>query len=369
LVFRFNTSDIAEMREDLNEVADRATELYDKGVVTLDEARAMVELPPIDGGTEIKTVAAPVAIEGSRYEGKADDINSDGPIGEYDEAGIMERELKKEFERQKAASAAMIAKGLTPDMAVIGASLGAVITNALSEVYEVKYKADYAAITGATGPQIDRAYDVVSHKLKQTIADQSIIISNETLDYTGKSLTQMQTKIRSALVEAGIEGDNTKESYIKALTEGSDRVFDEATDYRAKRIAITESSRAMNDAQTIAGSESGVVQGWVPDVKADACELCQVYDSDNKPTGQPLYPYTSAADADAQIGIYGGSVPPFHPNCKCGKIEVFIDETAPRYASMAKLPQEGKKVQEPSESKKKKTTLNQFISDLVEETE
>ena len=174
------------------------------------------------------------------------------------------------------------------------------------------------------------------------------------------------------MISAGVEGDNTSVAITKALTEGSDRVFDNAKDFRARRIAITESARATHAADIMAASDSGIVQGFMPIISSDACERCQVYDENNQPTGKALFPYTSIDDAVSNMFEYDGrSMPPFHPNCACTVETVFIDEPTPDHPSGVPLEQIGKKEPDkprrrPGGQKPKAEPIDKFLESVVE---
>ena len=183
-----------------------------------------------------------------------------------------------------------------------------------------------------------------------------------------KNLDETLGALRQELVKQGVRGPNT----VKALTEGVKRVFQNASDFRARTIAITESARATNDANIIAATGSGVVQGFRPLVSPDACELCQVYDGAN-PTGEPLFPFTNTEDAGKQIGQYDErSLPPYHPNCRCTTVPVLITEPTPQAASATAVPQNGQRKAEtprprPAGRPDPAKPLNQFVRNTVKE--
>jgi len=352
--------------------------MYKAGIVTKDEARAIVELEPAteDGGSFFSApapvVAAPVEEKPEDLEGKADKPPKKAPAanGGFDDEKELENTLKAEFARQQAAVKAIIAKGLTPDMALIGKETGPVISMTLESIVGRNYKKALAKL-GADAVTVENSFNVVLPTLRNAVAKQAIQISDATLTTTGKSLEETISKIRSSLVSAGIEGDNTSAAITKALTEGSDRIFDNAKDFRARRIAVTESSRAQHAAEVQAATDSGIVQGFEFVVSSDACELCQVYDAENNPTGKALVPYTAIGDASAQIGEYDGkTIPPIYPNCRCTMVPVFTDEKAPA-VSMQANEQLGTRAAEtphsrPGGNKPHAEPIDQFVREVTE---
>lgn len=171
---------------------------------------------------------------------------------------------------------------------------------------------------------INEAFKVIRPEVEIRINNQVTKLSTSTLRTTQKNINTAIAKTRAALAQELVYGENT----IPGLTKAVRGVFEDAEKYRAKRIAITESSLAVHDADILAAKESRVIRGFAPVVSADACPLCQVYNEDKKPTGIPLYPYTSVNSAVRQIGVYEErTLPPFHPNCRCTQRAILVTDT------------------------------------------
>ena len=346
LSFRFATADIVELQEDVNEVAKRSALLFEKGVATRDESREMVNLQPVEGDEGgFNKPPAPIMAqeteeeqeEEGKVQGKSEKPKPNAPaaIGSYDDAIELEATLKKEFRKQEQEAIQQLAETGSVDMAAIGQDLGpsieATLTGissrtALTTIRKLYKDAGLSLETDA----IAGAFDVVQPGLERNIREQAISLSASTMETTSKSVNATMKALREELIKEGVRGPNT----VKALTEGVKRVFKNATDSRARTIAITESSRAVNDARVITSSDTGLVQGFTPVISSDACEKCQVYvrdeDGNAKATGVPRYPYTSNEDALSQVGNYDNrTVPPYHPNCKCTVAPVFNDESPP----------------------------------------
>lgn len=352
LQYRFDFSDIAELQEDMNKMAERSTLLFEKGVAKRDESRAMVNLPPIggdEGGFRPSLEPQPPISDevqfpdrmsggGSKTLGKQEEIPQVKPqkaaaaIGTFPDSVPLEMTLKREFRKQKEEALTMLRETGSVDMAQIGKTLGTSIFNTLLTVAGVEamstlrkmqrdglIASDEDKIHGKDA-SLEAAFDVVQMDLEKRIATQSLELSATTMATTTKKMDSTLAALREELIAVGVRGPNT----IKALEEGVKRVFENAEDYRARQIAITESSRAVNDAKITAGSSSGVVQGFSPVVSPDACELCQVYRPDGSPTGTPLFPYTDMDSAKAQVGEIGNrTLPPYHPNCLTGETPCF----------------------------------------------
>ena len=98
------------------------------------------------------------------------------------------------------------------------------------------------------------AFDVVNPHLERMIEAQTIKFSDSVQKTIGNKLDTTTTAIREELVKQGVRGPNT----LKALEEGVRHVYEGVSKYKARQIAITESSRAVNDANIMAAAQSNV---------------------------------------------------------------------------------------------------------------
>jgi HK97 family phage portal protein len=352
LVFKFDVSKVTELQEDLNEISKRSALLFEKKVVTRDEAREMVGLPPV-GGDDGGFMATPAPVVNVPTMGANDDQAEDMPdeegkslggkigqtekapaaIGSFTDSVALEQTLKREFAKQEAAAIQQLEELGYIQMSVIGKDLGKAIEATLLAIAQGQAMKQFRTLSdmvgksaNATGIQgkitdaaIENSFNVVNPLLERRMEAQAIELSESTLATTQKNLDDTLGALRKELVKEGVRGPNT----VRALTEGVKRVFTNASDYRARMIAITESSRATNDANILSATASGVVQGFEPLISADACELCQVYEGAN-PTGKALFPFTNTEDAGKQVGDYTNrSLPPYHPNCLTGETPCF----------------------------------------------
>ena len=132
---------------------------------------------------------------------------------------------------------------------------------------------------------------------------------------TSKKLNAVKEAVRRELEAGMITGGNT----IAELTKRMSAVFENATKYRAKSIAITESSRAIHDAQILAADSTGLVSGFKYLLSTDACPICVEVEKS--------HPKTTMKEARGQIGSYDSrTFPPVHPSCMCTIEEIIIKE-------------------------------------------
>lgn len=149
-------------------------------------------------------------------------------------------------------------------------------------------------------PNVTRAIDSLVLKFgKETNATTSKAL--------GKALKELREEIRAGL-DAG--------EAIRELTKRVEKVFDHASKFRAQRIAMTESSRAVHLGQQLGAEASGVVVGkqWL--ASSDGCKDCMLLN------GRQIR-LAESFEHHAEPGPYSETpFPPAHPNCRCDMIEV-----------------------------------------------
>lgn len=154
-------------------------------------------------------------------------------------------------------------------------------------------------------------FAVVPAKVKEAVEQLSLKFCAETNATTSLEINAAIETLRQE-IEAGLVSGDT----LKELTKRVNKIFDSAEQYRAARIAASETSRAIHLGQVISAKESGVVSGFKLLVSSDACEECLGY-------------------ADKEIGLDGkynesdtySDVPlPIHPSCRCTQIEIIKPE-------------------------------------------
>ena len=361
LYFRFDTSNVPEMQEDEDAKANRVVALFNAGVIDRNEARQEVGYDPTDEEyTPSVTEPTPqdeAPVDETKPEEQLNDMEEQkeelagkarAAIGYYPQERALEKAIAEEFRRQSAACVAYIKDGKDINFTEVGSNMGVAVKPYLQKIYESRAKETIDEIIRqgktidgfkAKADDLSIDFNVVNEHLQQAIDNQIVKLSESTIAFTEASIAATVSKVRSALTEAGVLGANTIPEITKAVQEA----FGGMETWRAKRIAITESSRAVHSASVISAYESNVVKAIVPIISADACQLCQAYDANNNPTGQPLFPMTSIQDALSQIDDYENrTLPPFHPNCRCTVGYVFID--GPQVNMPQQVPQVGTQV-------------------------
>ncbi|MBU1777997.1 MAG: phage head morphogenesis protein [Gammaproteobacteria bacterium] len=169
-------------------------------------------------------------------------------------------------------------------------------------------------------------------------------IRDETYKFANSVGASTKDKLRATLTEANANGEALAqiENRIKR-TFGFDaeqgiyvpRTDDDAyemSNYRAERIARTESIRALNKGEREGYRESGVVQSMLWLASNDACPFCADMDGEECGFDQPFL-----AQGEEQVLEYAGNkismkqnysdvqAPPLHPNCRCTIIAKLVD--------------------------------------------
>lgn len=150
--------------------------------------------------------------------------------------------------------------------------------------------------------------------IKEAIEKLAMEFALSTNMTTTKDISVAMQQLKTRLGDVMTGDENT----IAELTKAVQGVFDLAEEVRAKRIAITESSRAVHVAQRMTGEKSGIVKGYKWLASSDACPIC-ITIRDSYPDGIPIGG-TFAITSDNPI--YGEiKEPPAHPNCQCTMVE------------------------------------------------
>lgn len=167
---------------------------------------------------------------------------------------------------------------------------------------------------------LNNVWNVANPKVRDAVQQAAMLFSEETNSTTTLKLDEAIRRLRSDLAEGILGPENT----VPELTRRVGAIFDEAEQYRAERIAVTESTRAVHAAQRMAAIESGVVKGFRWLLSADACEICQQIAAEH-PDGITISEkFDSIGDNPAYSDIYA---PPAHPHCMCTITEIL--ETQP----------------------------------------
>jgi SPP1 gp7 family putative phage head morphogenesis protein len=158
-------------------------------------------------------------------------------------------------------------------------------------------------------------WSVTNPRIGDAINQQVFDFAESTNATTRLELEDAHAKLRETLREGMTRGD-----VMSAMVKWVKTVFVDASTYRARRIARTESARAYNAARDMAARESRVAMGleWLP--ASNACPICQAIADQAR--------FVQFGKSFATIGehpLYSDiKYPPAHPHCRCATNVVLI---------------------------------------------
>lgn len=156
----------------------------------------------------------------------------------------------------------------------------------------------------------------------------SLALSETTLKTLGDNVNGKLAAIRTAIAEGMAEGLMVPD-LTDAVNAAAGQVFDRAKTYQARRIAVSEASRAFHAGQLQAAKDSGTVKGMRWLMSDDACEICRAIGTRVTDAGEIR---AAQVDLGQPFGTFGDNAdysevmhPPVHPNCQCTIVEVIYE--------------------------------------------
>jgi SPP1 gp7 family putative phage head morphogenesis protein len=162
----------------------------------------------------------------------------------------------------------------------------------------------------------NQVFQVINPQISRAAEQLALNFCAETNATTSKDLNDALAQLREDVLNGVVAGDPRAE-----MRKRVNEIFDGAEEYRAGRIAVTETSRAIHSAERIAAKASGVVEGFKWLASADACDRCA--DLNGKVIGID----ENYAEGQSKNPAYESVPhPPLHPNCQCSQEEIISDE-------------------------------------------
>lgn len=189
-------------------------------------------------------------------------------------------------------------------------------TNQMQEALApiVQMYADASAQRTITRLRLGKDFFKVIHPLiKEAVEKATLQFCEDTNNTTSLALSDALAKLREEITAGQITGDSRNEMMRRVQS-----VFNVADNERAFKIAVTESSRAVNQSQVLTSKESGVVKAkqWL--LSDDACPLCLPLSGKTVGLDEPFVVDGSGPYGEIQF-------PPRHPACRCTLIDVLED--------------------------------------------
>lgn len=171
------------------------------------------------------------------------------------------------------------------------------------------------ALTRIGATNAEELWSITLPQAREAAEHAAMALSDSTLATISGDLNSAMDQLRRQIAEGVVGRENT----VRELTRRVRGVVGDP--YRAERIAVTESSRALHAGQKIAAKASGNVVGFRWLLSGDACPICQDIASDN-PDGISL---DGAFGNDGKGGAYSSiEHPPAHPNCLLGETSILV---------------------------------------------
>lgn len=163
-------------------------------------------------------------------------------------------------------------------------------------------------------------YDQIrTHVIKlaeSTLAD----IKASTLEETQRAITEIQGEVL-----AGQQAGENLRDRVKRI----EKFFGEESRWKARRIAVTEASRAANWGYLAATADADWIVGYEWLLSADACPQCKAVgrQGDRARRVKKGSPFATGQSKDPFYATI--QAPPLHPGCRC-TLTGIIEDDAPR---------------------------------------
>ena len=143
-------------------------------------------------------------------------------------------------------------------------------------------------------------------------------ISRFVAPYVPKLAMSISSDVQSSIKNAIIDGLANGLPYTEVAKQIKD-VLPELADWRAERVARTETSRAVGHGQVASWQEAGIEgKSWI--LSNNACAVCEAIAAKNKDPIPVDQPFAKVGETYAGVTLtwedvqYGGAA---HPNCSC----------------------------------------------------
>lgn len=314
------------------------------GIMTRNEARAEIGLPPVEGGDVLLVSNLLIPITGSDKQETPDKEEADEQQEEDAEEEQSEDEGTKSIKKKskkiekKIDKPAFIESNITAQTKIVRKTLKKLEKQLLSNLKNKKSIIDnrnlLRRLKDASDPQnelirvlfedyqdwVGLLYDATKDGInniyetsgKEALAEVGVDIGFDVdnpaaIDYLNNHALEMATQVGETIKEdltlQLMQGIETGAS-VRDTADAISSFFESEGDWRSKRIARTETIRAYSQGSLQGYIQSGVVEGvyWMPDDQA--CPIC----------------LQNAGDGVIKLGSTfssGDTAPPAHPNCEC----------------------------------------------------
>jgi hypothetical protein len=166
-------------------------------------------------------------------------------------------------------------------------------------------------------------WQVINPHTERMINEAALAFSDSMNQTTSMALDRALARTREELVSGIVDHGEA----LPKLTERINAIFEGAETWRARRIAWTETSRAVHAAQEQAAIASGVVTGWQWLLSGDACPIC-IKIAHSAPAVRLGHAFAVVGDNPHYSQV---RMPPLHPHCNCSALEILDTDPQPQW--------------------------------------
>ena len=363
---KFDRSDIDALSQDRTEATNRASIMYRDGLVTLNEARAEVDLDETEEGDEFKAAPEPMGLFGAPDEQEPDEQPEEEKVEEEEKqaesvpetkAGSTDDtedlETKQRFDsdytrtlnaalEREALAQSFLAKGYALSRKLLLKQVNDVLTligdkgnkaiksfeknrleTGLGDAHEVWKSEAREAFKETMGPLYGKAYETAGLNITAEFNIRAPQLDSLINNYSTKfahGMTETTRKQMSKLIREHFDGNLPLGKLAEAVQELGE-TYEES---RALTIARTETSVIVNDAALNAYRDTGVVEGleWNAILDSRTSEICDSLNgkivSISSNFASDDNPIVLHNGQTVDLSYYGGQLqtPPAHPNCR-----------------------------------------------------
>lgn len=303
-------------------------------VLTVNEVRERMGLPPIEGGDELVPGNRPqqaVEVANASYKTKRIVLRQ-----EPTQAEIQKNlsETQEKFRQDLVNTTEIYAKKLKKEISTFAnGQRDKVISNinTTSKAFEewlFSLKDESEDLTTILTPIVIELMDVQAEGVAHFITGELITVPIELRKQVEQNILQISGLFNEetyrALEKTLTEGQTAGESLVK-LKKRVEAVYSDVKGYKAERIARSESARASNTMAEQVYKANGYNRvEWF--VNPGACEFCQTFSGQSREIGGRYVGLgdvvTGAEGGQLRIEYSDIEVPPLHPNCSCSLVPV-----------------------------------------------
>lgn len=292
------------------------------GIITINEAREMFDMPPIKGGDVLLQAAQNVPVSAPIRMAVPIKAKQLEPGDEHENKTLTDA-VRRVFHSQRIHVLSALGKAYTKGAE--GAMIDVEYWNkVLAEATKPHLLAPFmdAAYAGAQQAGASIAFDLTNEAAVSAV-DRTVNLMANRVNAT--TLAELKEIISRGL-ESGLSIEDMKREISQTFDvwENGDSTIEGETQSRAETVARSEEARAVT-----AGTEEGYMQAGVEvkewNAAGDSCPFCLAMHGRRIAVGVPFFKQGDtmrAGGQDLALDYADTDGPPLHPNCRCALLPV-----------------------------------------------